>query len=57
MSDTQIKRFWVFDPDPSDLVEKRFRQLIGKGIERRFLFQRTTFEGAINTIAPAVHAD
>jgi len=33
-----IRRFWVFDPDPTHAVEERYRRLIGKGIENRFRF-------------------
>jgi len=50
-SPTRIKRFWVFNPDPSREVEKRFRQLIGRGIEGRFIFYRENFDDAIPHIA------
>jgi hypothetical protein len=43
-----LKRFWVFDPDNG--VEKRFRKLIGRGIENRFKFYQKTFEQAIDEI-------
>jgi hypothetical protein len=48
---TPLKRFWVFDPDSTGLVEARFRDLLGPGAESRFRFVRSTFESAINEIA------
>ena len=38
VGEAHIRRFWVFDPDPTRLVEERYRRLIGKGIESRFKF-------------------
>jgi len=53
-SSKRIKRFWVFDPDPTGTVEKRFRELIGRGLENRFLYQRVEFFMAIPEIRVAL---
>lgn len=53
-SRTQIKRFWVFNPDSKGQVEKRFRELIGRGIESRFKFYRKTFQKAEPQITEAL---
>lgn len=37
-SETRIKRFWVFNPDPDGTVKSRFDALIGQGIENRYKF-------------------
>lgn len=37
-SETRIKRFWVFNPDPDGTVKPRFDALIGRGIENRYRF-------------------
>ncbi len=52
---TRLKRFWVFDPDPSGTVEPRFRQMIGRGIENRFRFRTITFRDAIGEIGKVLH--
>jgi len=46
-----LRRFWVFDPDPSGAVEKRFRALLGPGAEQRFRLFHEPFEVAIGTVA------
>lgn len=38
VGDAHLRRFWVFDPDPTGRVEERYRRLIGRGIEHRFRF-------------------
>jgi NAD-dependent SIR2 family protein deacetylase len=38
VGDAHLRRLWVFDPDPGNLVAERYRRLIGKGIERGFRF-------------------
>jgi hypothetical protein len=48
LSTTKINRFWVFNPDNSGKIEDRFRNLIGKGIEKRFQYFATNFSGAID---------
>lgn len=52
-SETRIKRFWVFNPDPDGKVKERFDVLIGRGIENRYRFisgAHGTFENAIKQI-------
>jgi hypothetical protein len=49
-SSTRIKRFRVINPDHTGEVEKRFRRLIGRGIENRFHFERADFEKGISFI-------
>jgi hypothetical protein len=46
-----LKRFWVFDPDETGNVEKRFRELLGHGALQAFKPFRLTFEKAIGEIA------
>lgn len=46
-----LRRFWVFDPDPSGAVEKRFRALLGPEAEQRFRLFHEPFEVAIGTVA------
>ena len=53
-SKARIKRFWVFDPDPTESVERRFREMIGRGIENRFQFHRLKFSDAIPLIGEAL---
>jgi len=55
-SDTRIKRFWVFDPDPNGTVERRYRSLIGRGIENRFEFFNQTFSEALPRIGAVLGA-
>jgi hypothetical protein len=43
VGDAHIRRFWVFNPDKNTQVKKRFRDLIGKGIEDRFRYYPMTF--------------
>ncbi len=50
VGETRIERFWVFDPDPDNSVESRFRELIGSGARVRFEFKRETFGKAIPLI-------
>jgi hypothetical protein len=40
---TLIKRFWVFDPDTSDEVNKRFRALIGPGAKGKYKYVTAPF--------------
>jgi NAD-dependent SIR2 family protein deacetylase len=53
-SDTRIRRFWVINPDLEGGVEGRFRDLIGRGIEKRFVYLPFTFNNAISNIATAL---
>lgn len=49
-SETRIKRFWVFNPDNDGTVERRFREMVGRGIENRFRFIKEPFDAAIDSI-------
>lgn len=53
-SATRIKRFWVFNPDDEGGVEKRFRELIGRGLENRFQYHPVEFVNALPRIAQAL---
>lgn len=48
---TPLRRFWVFDPDPSGIVERRFRSLLGPGAEQRFRLFKEPFDVAIGTVS------
>lgn len=50
---TLLKRFWVFDPDSSGGVERRFTGLLGPGAAARFMYHQTDFEGALSIIQNA----
>jgi len=50
VGDTILRRFWVFDPEPSRSVEQRFRTLLGPGAQQRFMYFRETFGSAIGKI-------
>lgn len=47
---SRIKRFWVFDPDKDDVVEPRFREMMGIAAKARFKFYKKTFREAIPVI-------
>jgi hypothetical protein len=47
--DTRLRRFWVFDPN-RDIVEKRFRDLLGQSAEDRFAFRPWKFGEALNEL-------
>ncbi len=53
-SSARIKRFWVFDPDTNGNVEKRFKDLIGRGLENRFQYHCVGFGKAIPIIQTAL---
>jgi len=42
-----LKRFWVFDPDPSGNVEARFRTLLGADAGRKLKVFKEPFSSAI----------
>jgi len=46
----RIKRFWVFDPDESGIVCKRFEDFLGYGLKNRFRFVNKEFGQSINII-------
>ncbi len=47
---SRIRRFWVFDPDESDIVYNRFINFIAPAIEKKFRFEKKRFSEAINII-------
>jgi len=53
-SKTLIQRFWVFDPDKHGKVEARFREMIGQGIEGKFVFHKVGFRDAIPIMKEAI---
>jgi len=55
VGDTNIKRFWVFDPAEGDEVEGRFRELIGTGIDKRFRMFKKPFSEGIEIITSALY--
>ena len=50
VSEIPLKRFWVFNPEPSDLVRNRFMKLLGPGARDRFKYFRETFDDALGII-------
>ena len=51
VSNTLMKRFWVYDPAEDNEIEKRFKDLIGQQIENCFEFKRSNFFEMINKIS------
>jgi hypothetical protein len=52
-----LRRFWVFDPDSSGVVETRFRQLLGPGAAQRFQYFSRRFEDGIPVVARELGID
>jgi len=50
VGESNIKRFWVFDPAEGNEVESRYRELIGTGIDKRFRIFKKPFSEAIGII-------
>lgn len=50
VGDTPIKRFWVFDPDSSGNVGRRFESMLGPGAKDRYLIYQDKFHNAIPII-------
>lgn len=50
-SHTRLRRFWVFDPDPTNSVNERFERLLGQGVRHRYRYFKQTFREALNTIS------
>lgn len=50
VSDYPLQRFWVFNPDKTGGVEKRFKDLLGPGARDRFQYFPLTFDVAIREI-------
>jgi len=51
ISETRMKKFWVFDPEPT--VEGRFRDLLGPDASGRFEFSPSKFASATGKIRAA----
>ena len=51
---TRLQLFWVFNPDEDGTVVHRYSSLVGRGMEKRFKFERLTFESAIDPIVAAL---
>lgn len=47
-----IRKFWVIDPDPSENVRSRFREILGTAAEDRFALYRMEF---IEALGPGRH--
>src|SRR5258707_9413910 len=47
VSETILKRFWVFDPDDTGAVRKRFQEMLGPAAKQKFQFRQETFGSAI----------
>lgn len=45
-----LKKFSVYNPDPTGTVEKRFQAMLGPGALARYNYVRQTFSDAISTI-------
>jgi NAD-dependent SIR2 family protein deacetylase len=50
VSQTLLKRFWVFNPDDSGEVKSRFEDLLGPGAKARFRYFTEKFSTAISLI-------
>ncbi len=57
VSDTTLKRFWVFNPDDTGKVEQRFRELLGPGAIQRFQYRPNKFDESLPIIANALDVD
>lgn len=47
VSETRLRRFWIFNPDPTDSVERRFRSLLGQAALERFDIIRSPFDVSV----------
>ncbi|UCH42385.1 MAG: hypothetical protein JSW16_06080 [Dehalococcoidales bacterium] len=54
VSSMRIRRFWVFNPDPTGEVKNNFTSLIGRGIENKYQFYNESFETSIQQIGKAL---
>lgn len=51
VGEVPLNRFWVFNPDDSGDTEKRYRDMLGKGVESRFEYKHEKFFEAIQTLS------
>jgi len=49
-----LQRFWVFDPDQSDLIEKRFNRMLGEAARQKFVLHRAKFSETIEKLTKLV---
>jgi NAD-dependent SIR2 family protein deacetylase len=49
-----LKRFWVFDPDKTGLVEKRFKRMLGEAARQKFTLHRNTFSECLEGLQSVV---
>ena len=45
-----LERIVVYNPDASDVVDSRFRTMLGPGAEARYEYKRMRFDEAISDI-------
>jgi hypothetical protein len=50
VSDTRLKRIWVFDSDPSGQVRIRFDYLLGPMAQNRFELKQKIFSEAVKDL-------
>ena len=50
VGDTLVRRFWVFDPDESNGIEQRYKELLSPMTVKKFQHVRTIFANAIGYI-------
>jgi hypothetical protein len=51
VGDLRLKKFWVYDPDPTGAVRQRFEMLLGQAVMPRFEFFPLKFEDMTALIA------
>ncbi len=51
LSNTRIRRFWVFDPDNSGALKDRYGNLLGEGIKSRFRYIEQEFAQTANYLS------
>ena len=50
MGEAYLRRFWVFDPDPDESVERRFRSWLGQDTNQAFQMHRVKFRQLVRTL-------
>ena len=50
VGEATLRRFWVFNPDRTGEVERRFKELLGHGALQRFRYFPETFETSFDVI-------
>jgi hypothetical protein len=57
VGEARLKRFWVFDPDRSGTVRRRFERLLGSGARARFGYYDIRFKDAIQFLRGQLQND